>query len=77
MLRVTASELNTTLSAGVDEVSDTRLHFVDVRAAFTDHEVCSYEPHISQINVPLTAGSYHPNEIGQVTYSEIASNELD
>ncbi|MGW1162513.1 SGNH/GDSL hydrolase family protein [Streptomyces sp. NPDC002519] len=39
--------------------------FADVRAAFTDHEICSASPWVRSVSLLAPVESYHPTSLGQ------------
>lgn len=77
LIRNVTAELNSTMSTALSEIQDDRLHFEDVRAEFTGHEICSSNPDIYHINLTYPGkGSFHPNHDGEGAYANVVATAI-
>jgi lysophospholipase L1-like esterase len=71
-LNATADLLDTTTAAAAKAAG---FSFVDPRATFTGHAVCSSSPWINNLTWPVEA-SFHPNKAGHAGYAAVVAPAL-
>jgi lysophospholipase L1-like esterase len=67
-LNQTADLLDSTLAS---EAASHGFTFVDPRAAFSSHEICSSSPWLNNVNLLAIQESYHPNIAGEADYAAL------